>query len=312
MQDAVTLDQLRALKVVADVGSFSAAARQLHRVQSAVSSAMSNLESQLGVPIWDRSGKLPKLTEQGRAVLTGAQRVLAEVDALRRLTTGMVQGLEAQVSLCVDALFPVAALVELCAGFAKQFPNVDLRVDTEAMSAVSARVLDGRATLGVVSPLGLVPGLERQTLASIALCTVVARGHALAKHKGVIANDKLADFVQIVLAERSDAGVPDQAVLSARTWRIADLHTKHALLRAGLGFGNLPRHLAQDDLRAGRLVQIRPAAFGVHGQALALSAVYRSDRSFGPAHRWLLASLPELCARAAQSGKPRAHKARRR
>ena len=113
MFDPVTLDQLRALVAVAEHGSFSGAARKLQRVQSAISTAMANLEDQLGVPIWDRSTKVARLTSQGQAVLTAARRVLAEVDALRHLTSGMVMGLEASVSLCVDALFPVGVLVEL-------------------------------------------------------------------------------------------------------------------------------------------------------------------------------------------------------
>ncbi|MDB4928718.1 MAG: lysR, partial [Myxococcaceae bacterium] len=100
MSDPFTLDQLRALLTVAEEGSFSAAARKLRRVQSAVSSAMSNLESQLGVDLWDRSAKVPRLTAQGEAVLAGARRVCAEADALRQLAAGLAGGLEASVSLC--------------------------------------------------------------------------------------------------------------------------------------------------------------------------------------------------------------------
>src|SRR5262245_40668751 len=100
MYDPVTLDQLRAFVTVVEEGSFSAAARKLRRVQSAISSSMSNLETQLGVPLWNRATKVPKLTPQGIAVLGGARRVLLEVDGLRRLTSGLVTGLEPSVSLC--------------------------------------------------------------------------------------------------------------------------------------------------------------------------------------------------------------------
>ena len=72
--------------------------------------------------------------------------------ALRRTTAGLAMGVEPAVSLVVDALFPVSALVDLCAGFAKEFPNVDLRGDTQVLSAVRARVLDGSATSGVAAP----------------------------------------------------------------------------------------------------------------------------------------------------------------
>jgi DNA-binding transcriptional LysR family regulator len=297
MLETFTLDQLRALIAVIEEGSFSAAARKLHRVQSAISASMANLESQLGVTLWDRSSKVAKLTEQGQAVLAAARKVCAEVDSLRKLTAGMVLGLEASVSLCVDILFPLAALVDLCERFRVEFPSVDLRVDTQTMTGVSARVLDGSATLGVASPMGVAPGLERRVLTAITMVPVVAATHPLAQLRGPIPTARLRDEIQLVLSELQGEGHPDQAVLSARTWRVRDVHTKHALLRAGLGWGNLPEHLVRDDVRAGRLVRIRTEAWGDDEHTLYLSAVFRGDVTFGPAHRWLLAQLEGLCLR---------------
>jgi DNA-binding transcriptional LysR family regulator len=297
MADPFTLDQLRTLLLVAEEGSFSAAARRMRRVQSAVSQAMSTLEEHLGVVLWDRAAKVPALTEQGRAVLAAARRVCAEADGLRRLVDGMSQGLEASVHLCVDALFPLRPLAELCTTFAREFPSVDLRLDTQTMSAVSARVLDGSATLGVVSAAGLARGLESHPLAAIRMVSVVARSHPLAAVRGVVPRARLEQAVQIVLAERQEQGVADQGVLSARTWRVAELHTKRELVCAGLGWGNLPEHLVRDDLRKGRLVKIRPEGWTDADRTLTLFAVHRPDARFGPAHRWLLANLVTVCTR---------------
>jgi DNA-binding transcriptional LysR family regulator len=209
------------------------------------------------------------------------------------------------VSLCLDALFPLNALLDLCAGFAKEFPAVDLRVDTQVLSAVSARVLRGTATLGVVTPPGLLPGLERQPLAAIQMVSVVSPNHPLAAYKGRVQPHELADATQIVLSERTDEGVPDQGVLSSRTWRVADLHTKHMMLRRGLGWGNLPEHLIAPDVRSKKLVVIRPAAWADDENLLHLSVVYRTDTVFGPAHRWILSQLQTLCVREAGVALPR-------
>lgn len=295
--DGVTLDQLRAFVAVADEGSFSAAARKLKRVQSAVSTAMANLETQLGVPIWNRAAKVATLTEAGRAVLVAARRVLAEVDALKRLTAGLEQGLETSVSLCLDAFFPLQALIDLCASFAEKFPSVDLRVDHQVLSAVSASVLAGTASLGVVSAAGLLRGLEVQALSPIRMMPVASPSHPLAAVKGRIPAKHFAQAIQIVLSEKADAGVADLGVLSSRTWRVGDLHTKRELLRAGLGWGNLPEHLAREDLRAKRLVALQPEAWGRDEHVLHLSAIYRTDAVLGPAHRWILERLPVLCSR---------------
>ncbi len=300
MLETFTLDQLRALIAVIEEGSFSAAARKLHRVQSAISAAMANLETQLGVPLWDRSTKVARLTDQGQAVLAAARKVCTEVDALRKLAAGMTLGLEASVSLCVDILFPLTALVNLCEQFRDEFPSVDLRVDTQTMTGVSARVIDGSATIGVASPMGVAAGLERKVLTTIQMMPVVAPNHPLASLRGPIPTARLRDSIQLVLSELQGEGHPDQAVLSSRTWRVRDLHTKHALLRAGLGWGNLPEHLVREDLRARRLVAIRVEAWGKDEHKLYLSAVYRGDVTFGPAHRWLLSHLEHLCLRDAE------------
>lgn len=297
MLETFTLDQLRGLITVIEEGSFSAAARKLHRVQSAISTAMANLEAQLGVPLWDRSTKVAKLTAQGQTILAAARKVCTEVDALRQLAAGMALGLEASVSLCVDMLFPLTALVDLCKRFRDEFPSVDLRVDTQTMTGVSARVIDGSATIGVASPMGVTAGLERKVLTTIQMIPVVSPAHPLAAVRGPISSARLRDAIQLVLSELQGEGHPDQAVLSSRTWRVRDLHTKHALLRAGLGWGNLPEHLVRDDLRAGRLVAIRVEAWGKDEHKLYLSAVYRADVTFGPAHRWLLAHLEQMSLR---------------
>jgi DNA-binding transcriptional LysR family regulator len=131
---------------------------------------------------------------------------------------------------------------------------------------------------------------------------VVSPKHPLAALKKRIATAQFAAATQIVLSESDDEGVADQAVLSPRTWRVGDLYTKHAMLRAGLGWGNLPEHLVRDDLKAGTLVAIRPAAWGLRQHTLHLMAIHRHDAVLGPAHRWLLATLETLCVREARSG----------
>jgi DNA-binding transcriptional LysR family regulator len=91
-------------------------------------------------------------------------------------------------------------------------------------------------------------------------------------------------------------------VLSPRTWRVHDLETKRAMLRAGLGWGNLPAHMIRSDLAKRRLVRIRPAAWADDEHTLHLALVYRRDTPLGPAHRWVLAQLSTLCAAEVRTG----------
>jgi DNA-binding transcriptional LysR family regulator len=145
--------------------------------------------------------------------------------------------------------------------------------------------------------MGVLPGLERKVLTAIHMIPVVAPDHPLAALRGPVSTTRLRDTIQLVLSELHDEGHPDQGVLASRTWRVRDLHTKHALLRAGLGWGNLPEHLVRDDLRTRRLHKLRVEAWGEDEHTLYLSAIYRGDVTFGPAHRWLLSHLEHLCLR---------------
>ena len=66
MLDSLTLDQIRIFLAVNDTGSFSKAAKQLNRAQSAVTYGIQKLEAQFGIPLFDRTAYRPALTEAGR------------------------------------------------------------------------------------------------------------------------------------------------------------------------------------------------------------------------------------------------------
>src|ERR1700733_15608049 len=108
MLDGVSLDQLRTFIAAADEGSFSAAARRLKRTQSFVSQAVSNLESQLGVRLFDRTLRFPVLTDQGRAILANARAVTSQMDLLKARAKGLAGGCEPEITVVVDVMFPMA------------------------------------------------------------------------------------------------------------------------------------------------------------------------------------------------------------
>src|SRR4051812_2891929 len=128
-----TLDQLRVFLVVADSGGFARAARQLHRTQSVISYAIANLEEQLNVALFDRTKRKPTLTEAGQALLVDARAVALKVDAIRARAKTLSEGLEAEVSLAVDVMYPSAVLVHILEQFQEHFPTVALRLRIEAL-----------------------------------------------------------------------------------------------------------------------------------------------------------------------------------
>jgi DNA-binding transcriptional LysR family regulator len=304
MIEGVTIEQLRTLRAVAEAGSFSAAARKMGRVQAAVSQSIDRLETQLGLRLFDRSGRVPRLTNHGEAVVAAAAKIEAGVDGLGDVVQTLKRGTETTLSVVVDAMFPVASLVAFGHEFAREHPSVGLALFTEVLSAVTAHVREKRSTWGIALEDADMKGLERRTIAEVKLVPVAAGGHPLAKTKGSIDSQGLSDAVQIVLGgHREDAprGSEDQGVFSPRRWRVVELATKHALIAGGLGWGHMPEHLVRDDLRAGRLVELRLDAWGSLAPRRSLLLVSRRGAAMGPVAKWAQERLTHLCRRAVSS-----------
>ncbi|TWT12623.1 LysR family transcriptional regulator [Reyranella sp. CPCC 100927] len=289
-----TLDQIQVFLTVVETGSFAAAARQLGRATSAVSYAVGNLEAQLGLALFDReSTKRPQLTEAGRAILADARTVSLGLGGLQAKARGLLAGLEAEVVLAVDVMLSTERLVAALQAFQAAFPTVALRLHVEALGYVAQLVLDGTANVGISGPLHrTIDGLERRRISSIELIPVAAPTHRLAGIKGPQMAALVRNELQLVLTDRSPltAG-QDFAVLSVRTWRLADLGAKHALLLAGLGWGNMPEPMVRADLAAGRLVHLALCEW--QGGPYPLEAIHRIDRPPGPAAQWLIERLAD-------------------
>ncbi len=291
-----TLDQLRVLLAVADTGSFSAAARRLNRAQSVVSYSIANLEGQLGLSLFARGHRRPVLTEAGRAVLADARRVACLIDDLRARASGLAAGLEAEVALAVDVMFPTVPLVAALQAFARAYPTVALRLRVETLGGVVQLVLEGACGIGISGPLGIrAGGLERRLIRHVELVPVVAPGHPLAMLAPPLPDAAFQDHTQLVLSDRSQLTEgQDFGVLSLRTWRLGDLGAKHALLRAGLGWGNMPEHMVREDIAAGRLIRLLPAA--APAARFPLLLIHRAAAPPGPAAQWLAERLAGTAA----------------
>src|ERR1700747_2589297 len=144
MLDGVTLDQLRTFIAAAEQGSFSAAGRKLRRAQSVVSQTLANLEGQLGVSLFDRRTRSPTLTEDGRALLQEARAVADRVDGFKARAKTLREGLEPELSLSIDVMYPMSELIEAVAKFRDMFPHTPLRLFVEVRGAVIERVLQWR------------------------------------------------------------------------------------------------------------------------------------------------------------------------
>jgi len=310
MLDGVSLNQIRTFIAAADEGSFSAAGRRLARAQSVISQTLSNLEGQIGVKLFDRSGRLPVLTDQGRALLADARRVAGDLAVFSAQAKSLAGGLEPELSVAVDVMFPEVTFTSVVTAFQNTFPATLLRFDVES-SAVVDPVVNGRCAVGIVGSWSLAPPqLTHERLLTVRLPIVASPQHPLAIHRGVVPTGVLDQYVHLTHIDPADLSL---TLVSrpryARTWRLSHLGAKLAFLRAGLGFGGMPLHLVEADLASGTLVEIATEGVPPGGHVITMLAIYRTDSPPGPAGRWFIEHLKredvrqskEMTARASAS-----------
>lgn len=291
--DSLTLDQIQLFLAVVDEGSFSKAAKTLNRAQSAVTYGIQKLEAQFGLPLFDRTSYRSQLTEAGTTLLVRARRIAEEAGAFRDTARSLASGLEAELTIVLDAMFPMPLVVPALRAFTKAFPTVQPRIYVESLGAAAELVLDETCMIGLLPMMFTDMALLRRfPLTTIELAPVVATDHPLAAIDGVIATTALHEHVQLVLTDRSTATAGrDFGVLSGRTWRIADLGAKHAMLLAGLGWGNMPSHMIAEDVARGHLKVIEPAEWHSETARTVMSGAYLANRTLGPAGRWMVEHL---------------------
>jgi DNA-binding transcriptional LysR family regulator len=198
------------------------------------------------------------------------------------------RGLESELHLVLDVMLAPCRVVDALKAFRAEFPTVSLHLYMEALGAVPQMVLDRKATIGVCGPLDLeIPGLERIGVGSVELVPVAAPDHPLARASRN-APGAGRDYIQLVLADRSRlSDGKDRGVIGTQTWRLADLGSKHMLLREGIGWGYMPEPLVHEDIDRGRLIRLDIPEY--KDGFLRLHAIYRTDTPPGPAASWLIA-----------------------
>jgi DNA-binding transcriptional LysR family regulator len=292
MLEALSLDQLRMFIAAAETGSFSAAGRKLRRAQSLISQAVANMEAQLKVKLFDRSAKYPRLTGEGEALLVEAKAVIGRMDGFKARARTMAEGLEPELAVVVDVMYPMAALTTAVSSFREAYPHTPLRLYVEALGAVVQAVVDGRARVGIIGTLPLVPEtFDSEPLCEVPFITVVSPRHPMAKMRGVIPKSTLAEHLQLILTDRSTLSDGRTfGVFSPLIWRLADLGAKLEFLKAGFGWGHMPQPMVEEALSAGHLVKIRVEGASAT-MRMPMHAVYRKDAPPGPAGRAFIRTL---------------------
>ncbi|ALP42120.1 LysR family transcriptional regulator [Aeromonas schubertii] len=285
-----SLEQLRTLLVVADQGSFSAAARHLGKAQSVVSSAIANLEIDLDLTLFDRSGRMPRLTPQGERILAEARLVMARCGELTALAGELAAGVEPRLTLAVDDDTWLPWLGDLLEAFSLRFPTVELELLFPLLEDLHQLLLSGRAQLGIsYEQLAPSPDIVAAPLGRVTMPLVVAPSHPLAGQQSTTL-DALQGSRQIMVTGRHDGQERQRFRVASRVWWAEGDMAVLELVRRGLGWASIPDVLVEGPLARGELVCLTPT-FLAGPPAMSTELLWHRARPLGQAGRWLKEAL---------------------
>ncbi len=294
------LEQLRVFQAVVDHGTFTEAARQLNKTVSTVSYTIANLETQLQVTLFDRSHKRPKLTTAGAEIYEDAEQLLRRTDRFASRIGLHRKGYKTRLSLSVDAIFPRQVLVEALTRFAAEFPAITITVRQRDFDTVLEDTRTGSADLGLirVNTRLDIRDIDGMQIGSTQNLVVMAREHPLARMGRPITLADLDDHRQIVLARHSVRRREAQFNLHRTdNWTVSDDETLRLLLRKGVGWAYVNRHVVAQDIAEGALVA--PETASIRESTMNRLAVIWPLREPQSGPRQRLCELLRLCFPAA-------------
>lgn len=286
-----SLDSLQAFVFAADLGSFSAAARRMRKAQSAVSTAIANLEIDTGLQLFDRSTRSPTLTHEGETLLPYARGVLMGNQELMAKATSMTEDLEDRLCLAVEQGLNLTPVLDSLDRFAAEFPTVSLELLSTGPNDTADLLKAGRADLGVMSEQENYPiGFQFRGVGYTKLVPVCGKDHALAALDRIAYRD-LRQHRQLVYCSQSSNQSRQVGVIkSAQIWQADDPETIADLVKRGLGWAELPLPVVRQALAAGQLVRMK-YTFQQSDDFEGVDVVWTEKRGLGQAGHWLQAQL---------------------
>ncbi|WP_018153151.1 LysR family transcriptional regulator [Leeia oryzae] len=277
-------EQWRVLQAVVETGGFAQAAEHLHRSQSAISYTIAKLQEQIGVPLLAQEGRRMMLTETGATLLRHAKPLVDGLARLEQHAALLAQGWEAELHIAVEALFPSTILFSALSNFARECPNTLLQVHEVVMSGADEAITTGQADIVIAT--NIPTGYLGEKLLDATLVASAAPAHPLHHLGRALTSDDLLEHTQSVVRDSGTQNPRDSGWLGAKQrWTVSYPQTSIDMVKAGLAFAWLPKHLIVEDFLQGRLKPL-PLRHG-RERTISLYLIASAKQATGPAARML-------------------------
>ncbi|WKE64501.1 LysR family transcriptional regulator [Gallaecimonas kandeliae] len=251
-----TLEQWRMLQAVVDNGGYAQAAAALNKSQSSLNHAVAKLQDQLGVSLLEVKGRKAFLTPTGEVLLRRSRALTDTVETLEGLARNIECGWEPEIRLAVESIYPPAQLVALLAQFQPQSRGSRLQIYHSVITGTEELILNGSVDIAITS---MIPrGFMGQSLCTVEMVPVVHRDHHLATIGRPVSGEELAQELQLVI--RDTAAKPRELggwLRAENRWTFGHFQDALQVVKAGMGFLWVPRHLVEEELEAGCLKVVR-------------------------------------------------------
>ena len=278
----MTLEQLKVLCAIVDRGGFRAAAETLHRSQSAVSISIRKLEEELGLKLFLRDQYRPVLTDDGRSLYEKARTVLSHVDEFSILAKHFATGDEPELRLAMSAIAPVERIMAVLNEVTLQAPATKLTLLVENLNGTMERLDDGDVDIAITETLEEEVDYDHFAISEVVFVSVVSPKFSFPNNPAILSERDMEDSTQIIVrdtsrhAEKKTVGVLE----GATPWVVNDFSMKKRIIASGMGWGNMPKHLVEDELNSGELVALSSKDFLPF--SVDIKMVRRKNKPVGP------------------------------
>jgi DNA-binding transcriptional LysR family regulator len=257
----MTLEQLRMLVKVAELGSLKEASEKLFKTQPAISQGLKQLETQLGLQLFNRQGYRLVLTDNGKQIYQHAQRLMNEAKQIKQLASFLAIGNEAAVTLAIEASYDLKRILPVLELIRHDFPHTQIILKQEYINGALEAVKSEQADLALttIDLLALQSGdYEAKKLYQGGLYNV-ASPELLKRHPTLMSVEALKDEYQIVVQDsgQSSQGINYSVQTGQRCWYVNDFNTKKTLIMSGIGWGRLPEYMIENELKSKELVALK-------------------------------------------------------
>ncbi|WP_151748655.1 LysR family transcriptional regulator [Acinetobacter lactucae] len=242
----INQEQLLMFQAVIETGSFSAAARKLGKVPSAVSMSIANLEIDLNLTLFDRKGREPIPTDEARVLYEKTSQLLIEMNQWKQHAHALSTGLEANLTIVIVSELLHTNWTDYICLLESRFPDLQINIVSAPQEDALQMLLDGSAQLALMFEREHLDNREQFVeLKREALIPVISNNHPLASQNQV-SYEQILTTRQIVVASRDETLKPE-LLFSKRYWRTDNHHSACLMILRNLGWGVLPQEMFKEN-----------------------------------------------------------------